>query len=353
MDFENNFVLLKTLEFNNEVFANVNFHSYHFDQNEKFTLMTFKKDNKIIVYNLKSEMVEYEINLNKLESQIYRDHLFHNPDSIFICSILNNREMFLLLMNSNGEIYQRWNINKLANKETNGYFYIDSGPSHPMELINGKLYFLASYKLKPGSILKSPVSIEMGLDLSSGIANQIGDLPSEFKQGLFYGNHQKDYSRVINKRNELVFSFPISNYIYVYDLIGELLKIINCRSQFINDLEPIEKNRYTDLSAIIDAYAYNAQYGDLVYDEYNNMYYRVVLHKLEKFDDQGKKNDHKKRNWSIMILDENLKVIKEVLMPEEKFWKRILITDQGIILKSISMNTSDEYQIYKFQPCLN
>jgi len=353
IDFENNFILINSLELNYEVLANVNFYLYHFVQNETDTLLTFKKDNKIIVYNLKSDKVEFDISLKKLDGMVYRDHLYHNPDSIFICSISNSSVMYILLMNKNGEIYQRWNINELANTGTNGYFYIDSKHAHPMVFIKNKLYFQASYRFKPGTVIESHIPIEIVLDLSNGFANQIGDLPLEYRQGVFYGNHQNDYSRVINKKNELVFSFPISHNIYVYDKSGELLKTVNCKSHYINEIEPIEKDKYTDLSAIIDAYAYSAQYSDLVYDEYHNIYYRVVLHKLEKFNDQGKKNDHNKRKWSVMILDENLEKIKEVLMPEEKFWKRIVITHQGLMLKSISKNKANEYQIFKFQSCLN
>jgi hypothetical protein len=118
-------------------------------------------------------------------------------------------------------------------------------------------------------------------------------------------------------------------------------------------IEPIEKGKYTALSAIIDAYAYNAQYSDLIYDNYHNIYYRVVLHKLQKFDDLGKITNINKRSWSVMILDENFDIIKEVLMPEEKFWKRIVITNQGFMLKSIRNDNANEYQIFNFQSCLN
>jgi hypothetical protein len=353
IDFENNFILLNSLELNNEVFADVNFYLYHFVQNETDTLLTFKKDNKIIVYNLKSEKVEFDISLKKLDGLVYRDHLYHNSDSIFLCSILNKHEMYILLMNKDGEIYRRWNINELANMETNGYFYIDSKDAHAMVFIENKLYFQASYSFKPGTVIESQIPIEMVLDLSKGFANQIGDLPIEYRQGIFYGNHQQDYSRVINKKNELVFSFPVSHNIYVYNKSGELLKTVNCKSHYINEIEPIEKDKYNELSAIIDAYTYNAQYSDLIYDKYHNIYYRVVLHKLEKFNDHGKVNDKNKRKWSVMVLDENLRKVKEVLMPGDKFWKRIIITHQGLMLKSISKNNANEYQIFKFQSCIN
>mgnify|MGYP001769318225 FL=1 len=54
-----------------------------------------------------------------------------------------------------------------------------------------------------------------------------------------------------------------------------------------------------------------------------------------------------------MVLDENLQLIKEVLMPGNNFWKRLVISDQALMLKPTGNDDSNEIQVYKFQPCLH
>jgi len=353
IDFEDNFTLINSIITTNEVIINANLYSCRFNQAELDTLVSFKNDNKITIYNIRSDRLEFNVDLDELGSLVYRDHLFHTPDSIFVCAIFNGSVMFILLMNRYGEIYTKWNINELTEPLSEGIFYVDSRYNHPMVLIQDKLYFQASYRLKPGSVYKSNVPIEMVLDLKRGITKQFGDLPEVYKTGLFFGNHQKDYARVLDGKNQLVFSFPISHDLYIYDSTGRFIKTVKCKSRFIEKIKPIEPDEYSDLSAIIDAYTYHAQYSDLVYDKYQKFYYRTVLHKLDKYNHIGEVNKPGLRKWSIMILDENLKLKKEIIMPEEIFWKRILFTKEGLVLKSVSNKAVNEYQVFKFQPCLN
>jgi hypothetical protein len=254
--------------------------------------------------------------------------------------------MYILLLNNKGEIYNKWDIGSQTHSIYNGYFFIDSDYSHPMAIINDRLYFKGSYHLKPGSKIAQKVPILISLDLHNGTIKQLGDIPFEYKQGQFYGNHQYDYSRVFNERSEMIISFPSSHNLFVYDTSGHLIKIKNCKSKFVENIEPINKEDKDQLAAIIDAYGYNAQYSDLVYDEYNNMYYRIVLHELEKNDINNKKNDVRKRNWSIMVLDSNLNIKSEIKMPLNQFWKRIHITEQGLLMKS-SDNNANKFKIYK------
>lgn len=349
-NFEDNFQLIDSLSLHNKVLENVPFTSYHYGLGYKDTILTFRKDNQIIRYDFNSDSVKFRVSLNQFDSMHFIDHLYHNVDSIFICFIHNRtKEKHILLLNKNGEINKNWNISKNSEQLKDGYFYIDSKYLHPIVLLNNKLYFQASYRYKPGTSIKSEVPIEMMWNLSNNSSIQIGDLPSEYKKGDFYGNHQNDYSRTINKNNELIFSFPISNQLYVYNIGGELLKTVDCKSEFIDKIEPLEKKKYFDLSAIIDANIYNAQYNEIIYDSYNDRYYRIVLHKLNKYSDNGKVNSWMNRKWSLIILDKDFNIINEVLMPVNKFSKHIIVTDQGLLMRSIELENLYECYIFKLK----
>ena len=44
-----------------------------------------------------------------------------------------------------------------------------------------------------------------------------------------------------------------------------------------------------------------------------------------------------------MILDENLKILNEVLMPDDIYWKHFLITKKGLLFKTIE---SEKYNFH-------
>jgi len=342
-DFDSYFVLRNSLEINYNTLKDVNYYAYHFETD---SLLTFFKDHKIIALDLKTGKEKINLTMPSHNGFRYRDHLYHNQDSIFVCSIIDHYEMCILLMNWQGVVYNKWTINSLVKSLPDGHFYIDANHSHPMVFNTDKLIFQASYRFKPGNAIELQVPTEIVLDLNTGHAKQIGDLPQAYKYGEFFGNHQYDYSRVINERAEFVFSFPSCHDLYVYDSSGSLLKTINCQSRYIDGIEPINKNKYTELSAIIDAYNYNAQYSDLVYDKYRKRYYRVVLHKLNKFDKDGSKTDARKRKWSIILIDEDFRKAEEFMMPVGVFWKRLIVTKQGIMLKLIDNSHSNTFQVF-------
>ncbi|MDD2324262.1 MAG: DUF4221 family protein [Bacteroidales bacterium] len=342
-DFYSHFIQEDSCELKYDILKDVSYHLYHYEAD---SILSFHKDHKLIAMDLKTGKVVFNLRLPEQKGFTYRDHLYHNQDSIFVCSIINDN-MYILLMDQKGEVYNKWNLSSQAQIITDGYFFIDARYSHPMVLIKDKLYVLGSYHLKKGNPISQQVPIEIALDLQNGTVKQIGDIPIEYKKGEFFGNHQNEYSRIINEKSEMVFSFPSCHNLFVYDTNGFSLKTINCQSQYIERFEPIN----TDLSAIIDAYTYNAQYSDLVYDKYHKLYYRVVLHKLNKYDKNNNKNDFNKRNWSIIVLDEDFNITTELMMPVGQFWKRLFFTKQGLILKSIENNHANKFKIYK--PCID
>lgn len=302
------------------------------------SLITFHYENKLRGVDLQKGKEIFNLQLPIQKGFYYRDHLYHNQDSIFICSIINNN-MYILLMNSNGHVVNKWDISCKAQSIPNGLFYINARYSHPMELRGSTLYCQGSYHINPGLEIEQQIPIEVSLDINSGQIEQFGDLPDNYKNGDFYGNHQYEYSRQINEKSEFVFSFPSCHNLYVYDTNGYLLRTINCQSNYIKRFEPIHRGSYNNIQTIIDAYAYNAQYSDFVYDKYRKRYYRIALHKLNKFDESNNINDVNMRSWSIMILDEDLKLITELEMPENQFLKRLFFIEEGLVMICKDNNT--------------
>lgn len=346
--FEDNFISIDSLSLDREVLKNIPFTSFHKSIFNNKDIFTFKKDDNIFGYDFELDTTVICFSLNNLDSMTTRDFLFHNIDSIFICSIhKRTSEMFISLMNSNQEITRSWNLTNKSKKIPDTYFYIDSRYSHPMILLKNKLYFQATYRIKPGTVLESNIPIEMILDLSNDSTTQFGDLPPEYKTGKFYGNHQYEYSRTINDKSQFVFSYPITDKLYIYSLNGELIKVVKCKSLYIDTIEPLSKKDYFELSAKMDAYVYKAQYNEIIYDNFNDRYIRLVAHNLNKYNKDGSLNKWYNRRWSLILLDNNLTQINEFLLPENKFSNHIIFTTKGLMMRSIEPDNL--YKCYTFK----
>lgn len=339
--FHDHFHLEDSFELNYDMLTDINYYSYRFGPD---SILTFRQENKLRGIDLNNGAEILNIQLPKQKGYYYRDHLFINQDSIFVCSISNDT-MYVIHMNNTGAKHKVWDITSKAQEIPGLPFTIDADHSHPMLLIDNQLFFQASYTQNPKIKLNTQIPVEAVLDLKTGQIQQYGSLPSSYGQGDFYGNHQYESSRIVNDNDEMIFSFPSCHNLYVYNMEGRLLRTIECKSRFIEQFEPIN----ADYPAIIDAYGYNARYSDLIYDEYRNQYYRVVLHKLNKYDENNLKNDIRKRMCSVMVLDKEFNIMKELMMPVGMFWKRLIVTKQGLMLKPITDNQSNTFQIYK--PC--
>lgn len=347
-NFKNNFILVDSLSLTNEVLEHVPFTSFHFKEIDGTKNLSFMEKDNIVGYNFNTDSVIFRIPLQSLDSMIIRDFLFHNIDSIFICEIhKRNNQMYVSLINDEGEVCNNWNITKNSLEFPDTYFYIDAKYLHPMVLIKDRLYIQGSYRIKPGNKLKFSASIETIIDLSNDSILYFGDLPQEYKNGEFFGNHQYDYSRTIDNKGQMAFSFPINSFLYIYDLDGNFIKDINCKSTYIDKIEPMPEDKYFELNAKMDTYAYSPQYNEIVYDKYRDRYIRLVAHKLDKYNEDGSRNKWYNRRWSMIILDNNFERINEYLLPKNTYSNHIIITNKGLMLRSIK--TDNLYKCYTFK----
>ena len=114
-----------------------------------------------------------------------------------------------------------------------------------------------------------------------------------------------------------------------------LINKFTCESKFIDYLpEFIDNKEVTNAKKMNDRFNQLPSYFGIYYDKYRNVYYRPVKHENKTKNKFGSQNVNEFK-YSIMILDENFKVVGEQIFDsKDHLMYYIIITKSGILLKS-------------------
>lgn len=152
--------------------------------------------------------------------------------------------------------------------------------------------------------------------------------------------------------HELIYSFAADPYVYRYDLSGKLKGKHLLKSAYIGDIKEISSKQI--IGDPLEEAAYfmnNSFYGDIYYDRFRRLYYRLVKHKLTK--EATKKEILQGRSiyekYSMIVSDEDFNLLGEVMLKNkggEGFEGNSLfiITKDGILIQSY--DKSDENKMF-------
>ncbi len=151
----------------------------------------------------------------------------------------------------------------------------------------------------------------------------------------YYGTSNANfYTHATYNRNtkELVISIPNRHDLYIYEVpvVNNKRKTKSSRSKHIKSNFPALSNRVKKNSEV-EEFKFNAKtgfYAEIDYNQHSNIYYRNVYAPYPIYNswDDAYKNPH------LMVLDDNLKILHEVRVPERHKGYFRFFSDQGICL---------------------
>ena len=152
---------------------------------------------------------------------------------------------------------------------------------------------------------------------------------------FFTGKNFYDFapSFCIDLRHRIILSYGADDYIYVYNDSVQVSKMY-CKSNYIKEFNDIPDDKFKDLGFIKKYQAEEPRYKGIYYDPFKNLYYRITeLRKdISNF-------DINKAKWTIIVLDCNLTVIGEVLIPYSKYLSDVFVLcEEGVYLKKTPKN---------------
>jgi FHS family L-fucose permease-like MFS transporter len=303
--------------------------------------LTFQNEskNEILFYDMETQNLSFTVGVEREGPNGVGNFLgyrIHNPDSIFLTRS-GKQEISIVDR-------QAWLKDKIRYETTDdGYSlrqtYSLSNVYHPLVLLNGQLY------IQPGCNRwadKKPLCAVIDLQTHS-----VRELP-----GLSYptfpgaDNRAKaagveEYVSRIFDGKHFVYSFHFKEDIYVASIDHQTVSEIKIKSRYINNI-----GFYDDYGNVtFENLCENPNYGNLLYDPYRNVYYRIAYPKTTI--EQGVRGvelmQYGRKNFSIIILDKDFRVIGETLFPDYTYNSTLMFIRKDGLYISSSHYLNPEY----------
>lgn len=309
-----------------------------FQNSGKNEIQFFDMNTQELVFKIKPE-INGENGIGFL-----RGYTIKNPDSIFVASSGKNE---ISLMDYHGNVKDRYRYDKTEDGHLLYYGAISSYRYKPLIFINNKMFILPTgNRWGPTNPVSSVIDLKTkAVHALQGF--QYPSFPNTDNRAKISGN-EDDFSRCFDGR-QFVYSFYYSEDIYVTDISHESVRKINVKSKYISQIG--DTDDYGNLT-FKDKLA-TPIYGNLIYDKYRNVYYRIAYPgaELEKGVNALDLLEYGHKNFSVIILDENFNIIGETLFPDYTYNSRLIfIREDGLyISNSHFMNPYYSDDILGFQ----
>jgi hypothetical protein len=136
-----------------------------------------------------------------------------------------------------------------------------------------------------------------------------GQFPTKYQEGNDIFLDAFPFVLSLSKSTTLI-SYAYDDSIYVYK-DGRIDKSYKCKSKFIKQQNPYPEDKQFDMVFYKDYLLFEPQYLKLMYNKYENQYYRIAKHPIDSKSKDG--NRIEKMEWSIIVMNSEFEVINEVV----------------------------------------
>jgi hypothetical protein len=309
--------------------------------------LTFKSPdrNTILFYNMPDCSLAFKIHLEQEGSNgVGRTagYYVHNLDSIFMTV---TGAQIIHLIDSGARVKDRFRYAETSDGiPLMPSFGGLSSLYQPLIVIDGKLH-LPSCPNRNQDI--NPLCVIIDLDDKSVHGSDLPFPKFAFAAGKFKSwGSEVDYSRIFDG-NSFVYSFHFDEDVYIADINHTAIRKIKAKSRYINHVEYLNDRGATTAEECV-----NANYGNLIYDQYRDVYYRIAYPKTEL--DAGTHAmeliHYGRKVFSIIILDKDLNVIGETRFPEYRYNSMLwFVREDGLYISAshfMNPDYSDDWLVF-------
>lgn len=292
------------------------------------------RSGSINFYNLQSQQLTKQIVIKKHFNNVNIERVTvfcASFDSIF----LGVDSKMLYMFDSAGIVKRTINVSNLPHD------VIDVRTSRPM-VIKDSIVFAA---FSPAHVLINKKDLNnwkmmYGINLKNNKGGKYYHLPQLYRENLF-GFHFMHFSYCYNNHGKFVFSFPADPNIYETDLSG-LQYIYYGKSRYQDgEITPVS-NRLLKSGEGGRQYHIRDAYGAIYFDQFAKRYLRYFRQKVP--DDSHFAANRKNPKESVVIFDEDLKIIGESAISRDVSFSSLFTTHSGKTY--VRVNTQDENMLH-------
>ena len=310
--------------------------TYH-DPNDGKRYLVYQCDNKksIQFYNFDSGLLESEIRFRSDgPNGIPKLTGFYivNPDSIFV---LSGHARKLYIINSKGEVLKTYSL--LMGDESKGTSMALITTSNEPFLIGDTLFINAFPDRSPyykGQHIQA-------INLKTGEYYYKGEFPVLYANLDGWNKMSTGVYKLYNQHNgSLLSSHMGSKYLFSGSTDNTLKVQFYAGSKFFDNVAPIPlKDKEKSWS-----YHYLTQnyYGQVLYDQYRKVYYRIAMLAVDPLNDKNERNRIEDKPISIIILNNKLEKIGETLLSSNKyFFRTMFVEKEGLYIAATNYKNPD------------
>lgn len=280
---------------------------------------------------IKNEILFYDMNTCQFEFKItpeiagsngvgrFLGYYIHSLDSVYLT---NYDFQEIALIDRNSKVKDKVSYEKADDGTPLSFFCFITHFYRPATVIGRKMYI---YSGPDRWVEKDPVSAVLDLDTKSITALPFiyPDYPGSDNKQKKYGL-EEDYSRCFDGKR-FIYSFYYDENIYVTSPEHDSVYQVNVKSEYIDKV-----NWLAEFSLSMTDVCESPNYGNLLYDPYRDVYYRVAYPRTE-IDEKKEKvrsmelMEYGRKRFLVMILDKDFKVIGETMFPDYTYNPKLMI----------------------------
>lgn len=302
------------------------------ENNTEYLVLESKEKSAIQLYNIEQDSLANEIILNKEGPDgvgKIRGFYIKSLDSIFVLSPFHYS---IYLVNSLGEVSKQysWVTSKSQIKSSSMAGIYTTSPAISYQ---GSLNLFAVPETGyTNETTFSEGNVNLRLDLNSGKINLNYHYPELYIQNM-YGNLFIKIDRTKSPQNTIIYSFGADNNIYETDY-KDINKSFFAGSRYFDKALVLEDFNKADEHQVMSGY-----YSGIKYDRFRKLYYRMAVHPTELKNISGHLNHYEDKRMSMIIMDEQFKILGETLLPKNKhLYQTWFVGEKGIYISNHNRN---------------
>lgn len=288
------------------------------DENGSWLFNVNQSNNEIQLYNLDSKKLEkrmvFDLEGPQGVPNILGIHV-QNMDSIFLFGYPMRN---LQLTDTSGRI--KTNFKYEPPLKYTGAFVHNAHYNYTPILSENKLLVNTKFEgdlrtIEDDTLASKSLSYTIDLENS-----EVNLLPITWPAGYNASGSKILEFSMASDDEKLVYSLVADHHLYVADMEGNLIKTVYAKSQYVDESFP-SFNEATDRFKTMKYVYASDRYERLLYDEYRGVFYRFILPKID-VENEEEFNQLRRfpRKFAVMILDKELNILGETLMPENAYY---------------------------------
>ena len=290
------------------------------------------KEKKTIPFTLDKNYMLKRSDIDLNINEFFFETFFKSDDSIFQLKIGTKS---IVLKNRKGDILHTYHLNTTfnpiifppANLKYGNNTFIMGNVSSSIGIGLKKDRFMYYRKVKP-------VLLAQLIDTTL-LCIAISDFPEKY---IATGNAYNDHlpSACIGNKSNICVSFGADDNLSLYH-DSTLLMRKAVKSIYIDKFNPYPDEKLFDMLYLKNYSAEEPKYINVIYDQFENVYYRIVKHRHTNPRGIGAEN-----TWSVIVTDTELKILGEVKFSGDYKYDIFIPTPLGIITAKRNPKQADK-----------